>query len=461
MLFTLFLLVCIRFAQRRQALELGSLFRPLGVFMLCIVAGVVHGLATGGNARIIVVEMRPFEYLLLAYLVSYNLVSRIEHVRNFLWIVILGAGIKGAQGVYIVVVYLHGHTAGQNEIMAHEESFFWVGVILLVVLFCLHYNYKPQLIAALCIMPPLVVALVANNRRTGYVDLVIGVAVAWVIIVVVRKQGRAKRLVALVICGALAAAYVFVFSHASGTLAEPARAIMSTISPSKGDARDTLSNLYRIYENFDLKYTEKQSLLLGYGFGKPFLQPYILPNILAGDPYYLYVPHNNIYWLWMRLGPIGFSAFWYFIASIIITACGIARRLRNPYLQLVAIYVVSITFMEVLASYADYQLFFYRNVMYLGILLGILLRMPAMEKPPQADPALALSTEQPARQPSTASAAEEGRPRKAITIQVYPAPSVVPVASGAGRTPTGMPAAQTAQHAGDSVHSAFGVVPGD
>ena len=105
----------------------------------------------------------------------------------------------------------------------------------------------------------------------------------------------------------------------------------------------------------------------------------MLPNILDLDPYYLYVPHNTIYWVMMRLGALGFFALWYLIGALVVRGCQIARSLLDPYLQLVAIYVVSVTFMEVILAYADYQLFFYRNVIYLGLLAGILMRLPKID----------------------------------------------------------------------------------
>ena len=59
------------------------------------------------------------------------------------------------------------------------------------------------------------------------------------------------------------------------------------------------------------------------------------------------------------------------------------RQLRDPYLQVVAIYVVAVTFMEVVVAFADYQLFFFRNVIYLGLLCGILMRLLAMDQQEQ------------------------------------------------------------------------------
>ncbi len=129
---------------------------------------------------------------------------------------------------------------------------------------------------------------------------------------------------------------------------------------------------------------ERNNLLFGLGLGKPYLQPIPLTTlfqaIAEADPYYAYVPHNNIYWIWMRLGAIGFLAFWYLIGSIIVRGSLIARQLGDRYLQMAAIYVVSMTCMEIIVAFADYQLFFYRNVIYIGLLAGILMKLPELDE---------------------------------------------------------------------------------
>jgi hypothetical protein len=36
--------------------------------------------------------------------------------------------------------------------------------------------------------------------------------------------------------------------------------------------------------------------------------------------------------------------------------------------------------MEIVVAFADYQLFFYRNVIYMGLLAGILMKLPVIEQ---------------------------------------------------------------------------------
>jgi O-Antigen ligase len=377
MLFILLVIVGHRFAKREKLLQGGNLFGALLAFLLCVAMGVAHGLVSGGNIKIIVLEVRPFWYLFMSYILAYNLIADKKQVRLFFWFVIICAGIKSIQGTYIYLVQYHGSLIGLNEIMAHEESFFWVAVVLLVILFFIHHRYRPQLYVALLTLPTIFIALIGNQRRTDYIALLIGAIVSWAIIFLVKPHARKPLLIGMIIFLVVGGAYVVAFGNAGGGLAQPARAIMSQFHP---DPRDAASNLYRQIENINLKFTVKQNPILGMGFGKEFLQPIPLPNILELDPYYLYVPHNTIFWVWMRLGPLGYAAFWYIIGSIIVRGCFIAKQLRDKYLQLVAIFVVAITFMEVIAAYTDYQLFFYRNVIYLGLLAGILMKLPALDK---------------------------------------------------------------------------------
>ncbi len=326
--------------------------------------------------QILVEEVRSFWYLFLGYLLAYNLVRKKQHVRLIVWLVILCAGIKALQGVYIYIFVIHGDLAANHQIMAHEESYFWVSVLLLMMLFSLHSKYRPQFFAALAILPFLLLSLIANNRRADFVALLVGLVVAWLLIFIVKKHARKSLLAVLLVTTLLGSTYVAAFSNGTGGFSEPARAVVSVFRP---DPTDAASNLYRDIEDYDLKYTVKLNPM-GLGFGKPFLQPILLPDLSSLDPVYNYIPHNTIYWVWMRLGPIGYLALWYLFGAIIVRGSIIARQLKDNYLQLIAIYIVAMFVMEIIVAFADYQLSFYRNVIYIGILAGVLMRLPKIDE---------------------------------------------------------------------------------
>ena len=379
-LFVLGVVVCRRLVRREQVLYGSKLLVPLLLFLATVAMGAVHGLVSGGNANDVVLEARPFWWLFVCYVLAHNLATTKRHIVAFMWIVILGGTFKALQALYLVITVLHGHLAGQNEIMAHEQSFFWICMLLLLLISFLHHRFSPQFYVTLAAAPLVLIGLEANNRRADYLALLVGVVVAWLLAITVRPQARKRLIVSLALCVAIGGAYVLVFSHSTGALGRPAQAIVSAIAPDTTDVRNADSNQYRNIENLDLQFTESQSPLLGYGFGKPFLEPVPLPNIVGLDPIYLLVPHNTIYWVWMRLGPLGYLALWYLIGVITVRGCLIVRELRDDYLQRFAIFVIAATFMEVLLAYADYQLFFFRNVIFLGLTVGILFKLPAIDK---------------------------------------------------------------------------------
>ncbi len=377
-LFLLIILACHRLSCGQTPLRFGKLSVVFFFYLLCLVIGIVHGLAHGGNLKIIVVEVRPFWYLFLSYLLAYNSVNLQHHVSTFFWLVIATAGIKSLQALYLYIFVLHGDLQGHHELMAHEESFFFAGLLLLLLLFCLHHRYRAQFYAMLLITPCVLIALVVNQRRTDYLALLIGGVVAWSLTFCF--QPRSRRALALGMCGCilLGSSYISICSGLTGPFAEPAHAIVSVFCPDATDSVSAESNAYRAIENYDLLYTAQKSPLLGWGFGRQFLEPLVLPNISSLDTNYLYIPHNTVYWVWMRLGIVGFAALWWLFGSIIVEGYLTVRQLHDPYLQLVAIYVVAITCMEIIVAFADYQLFAYRNIIFLGLLAGLLLKLPIL-----------------------------------------------------------------------------------
>lgn len=381
-LFMLLLVIARSVAKRMGApIKLGPLFLPFAAFLTCVVIGVVHGLTSGADARIIVLEVRPFWYLFITYLLAYNLVTDKRHALGLLWITVLGTFFKALQGTYIVFGPLQGHLSGVNDIMAHEQSFFFVLVLLIILLSLMLGRMRSLMWVALLSTPFVLIALVANDRRADYVAFLIGLVSVWIFAIVLRPERRKALIAVGVVSVVLFSGYVIAFRNAHGSIGTVAHAVVSVFHPSAADQRDTASNLYRYIEDYDLKFTEKQSPIIGYGFGKPFLQPLTLPNILALDPYYLYIPHNNILWIWMRLGPPGYAAFWYLIAAFLIRSGIIARKLRDPDLRFLAIFGIGAVLIEIPLAYGDYQLYFYRNIFYLGLLMGTIMRLPSLDEP--------------------------------------------------------------------------------
>src|SRR5437763_2373634 len=88
LLFIFLVVLCQRLVRRQGLLQGGKLFLPFLFFFLCVAGGIVTGLTSGGNLKIIVVVVRPFWYLFLSSHIVYNLVRHRDHVRLLFWLVI-------------------------------------------------------------------------------------------------------------------------------------------------------------------------------------------------------------------------------------------------------------------------------------------------------------------------------------------------------------------------------------
>ncbi len=180
------------------------------------------------------------------------------------------------------------------------------------------------------------------------------------------ERRRALRLV-VVACAAVSVVYFPAFWHKSGTLAQPARAIASSISPS---ARDKSSDVYRQQENANLKYNIGQGGPIGKGFGIPI--DYALPivNIQDIDPDILFIPHNGVLYVLMRMGILGAIAQWSMIAAGIIAGCRLARS-GDKEMAVIGTLVACGVADYALEGATDQGFYFYRIAFVVGALLGI------------------------------------------------------------------------------------------
>src|SRR5260370_5210101 len=119
-LFVFFVIIYRRFTSRQPLLEGGALLVPFLLFLLCLVIGIVHGITTGGDFKIIVLEIRPFWYIFVSYLLAYNLITHKAHVRLLFWFMILGPAFKGIHDVYIYLGVFLGHLPGHPNFIPHD-----------------------------------------------------------------------------------------------------------------------------------------------------------------------------------------------------------------------------------------------------------------------------------------------------------------------------------------------------
>jgi hypothetical protein len=328
--------------------------------------GVVIGLMHHGALRVALMETRPYVYLTAAYVLTAVVVTNRRALQSVLWAYVVAVGLKAVQGLYIFMS-VRNQNPRPESVLGHEEAFFF-GVFIVLVAALWLFDVKGTLRKTATWLLPLVVAAnLANDRRTAWVVLGAGLAVLVAIGLVCLPTRRRVLVRGIVVTLAISAVYFPLYWNKNGGLAQPARAVHSLIS---ANPRDASSDLYRVQEDANLKLNIREGGLLGKGFGVPI--DYALPivNLKDIDPLITYVPHNGVYYVLMRMGLLGGIAFWSLLAAGIIAGCRLAKSVDRQLAvtgALVACALVGYAF----EGNLDQGFFFYRIAFVVGALLGL------------------------------------------------------------------------------------------
>ncbi len=381
--------VLVRLAVRRKTvIRCGDLFWPIAGYLGFVLLGWVNGLATGGNFVEALQEVRAQFYFGIIYLLSVNAFRDRKHIDVLIWVSVLCIAFKAFN-------YIFRHFTVYNSVIqdqgvgSHEEAFFFMAFVLLLLVLSFSGIQKRLQILMWALLPFIFFANITTNRRTAYAALTIVLPI--LLLATYRGFPRARKSVIafLVTLAIVFPPYFFAFRDSAGALGGPARAINSAISPND---RDSDSDMYRKIENYDLMLTMRSTpvtQLIGYGYGKRFFTPGgNLDSIKDIYAWYNLLPHNQILWVWMRLGTLGFLTFWGMVCAVIVYACRIIRfhpptqkrelaprTDANPYPRMTALYSLTLMILLMFFGLLDLQLSNYRDMIFVAIWVGAMAGM--------------------------------------------------------------------------------------
>lgn len=373
--FGLFLLQRLHRGER-PILRGGRLLAPCLAFFGLLLYGVLRGLTyydgllpRSFQLNIAMIEFGSLIYLPVVYVMAHNMIETPRQVRALTWVMIVALGLKALQSTW-TVARLGAGVFDLNEIASHEDSLFMAMLLVLGVGLWFCHGDRLQRWVVLGMSPFLLLQIVANQRRAAFISLAIGLIVAGVMLLSDQRI-RANVIRISIVFAVLLAGYVAVFWNATGPAAEPVYLVRSLLS--RSDSADGASNDWRAMERVNIEETIDRSPLLGIGFGRQYRfwieEPSLDPT---GFTYWRFVSHNVIYWLWMKLGVIGFAAFWYLLGSVVLLGTLTFRRLVDPNLRALVLMVVALVAMQATFSYGDIGLASGRNMVLLGALFGVL-----------------------------------------------------------------------------------------
>jgi hypothetical protein len=366
----LFLVIVVSVARsgtgRTARLPRSGLAIALFWLSAAVVLGVLLGISKGGDSRVALMEARPYVYLVSTFVLASVLLKTRSAIRSVIWGLIIGIGLKSAQGLVTALKVRH-MVPRPEAVLGHEDSVFLALFLLLTIALWLFEGRGPMRTTATMLAPIVLMADLANARRAAW--LIFGVGFASLAAISFGALPTRRRFITRLVIGLalVLAVYLPAFWNRTGGLAQPARAVRSEVSPSP---RDFSSDLYRIQEDANLWLNIGAAGPLGTGFGRPI--DYALPivDISETNPFIKYVPHNGVLYILMRMGIPGGIVFWSVLGVGIISAGRLARSRDREFAALGALVAA------VLVGYAfegavDQGFFFYRIAFVVGTLFGL------------------------------------------------------------------------------------------
>jgi hypothetical protein len=355
----------------------GPILKPYAAFMAVVLFAELHGVLNGATFNITLWELRPQVYGFVLFLLTASMVRTRRDVVAIAVVFMTGAAAKGLIGYYRYFITLHGDIGGRENILGHEDSYFLM--LYLVALVCALIWIRRRRLTILLLIGTPVVALTMLENRRRVAMLAVWAALVVVVALAIWFEPKLRKNVIIVTAIVASAFAIFVVAFwntgdgVAGQIVRPVRTVLGQV-----DQRDYLSDLYRINENADLKFTYQTSPLIGTGFGIPMLVPFPLADISQQDPFWQIITHNSILWIAMRMGVLGMAVFWALIGMIVLEGVRVVRSQQDPLLRAVAVFALAAVVGELVMAYGDKQLEAYRNMIFFGVMVGLIEAIPRL-----------------------------------------------------------------------------------
>jgi hypothetical protein len=166
--------------------------------------------------------------------------------------------------------------------------------------------------------------------------------------------------------------YAGVFWNNPNAPGQPIRAFKTVFLNQTLNERDRQSDDYRLIENYNIWANIRAKPLLGSGFGVPYAKPVPLADLSSIWPFWDYIPHNAILWLWMKGGLPLFLGFWFLVGCVFTHATSLSVRLKEPLPVAILASICAVIVMVVLMAYVDLGLHSTRLMTLLGMSIGLI-----------------------------------------------------------------------------------------
>lgn len=265
------------------------------------------GLLQGGSAYHSYYQTWRFLTALLVGLLLLSVIRSSRDLKALGRTVLLAALVRGTLCIYFYWEIAKGKIEPLPPHMTtHDDSLLFVAGLLIVLSWALaRRSWSAWLVAAL-VFVHLLYAILLNDRRLAWMELVLGLLVAYVML----PSGEIRRKInwRLLLVAPVLIAYLAVGWRSDAPAFAPVRALSTAV----GSHEDN-SSLARQEEIRNLLHTlwAAGNPLLGTGWGRPYLKvTSVYANFGPEWWQYLYLPHNSLLGVGVFAGMVGMCGIW-------------------------------------------------------------------------------------------------------------------------------------------------------
>jgi O-antigen ligase len=362
-------------ANRRLWPNRHVLVPAIAVGVLVLVA-LERGLANEGNLTIGLWEVRGMLLVIPLLIATSGLIRERAHAVRLVAALAIGLLYLTLESAlhYTFVVRTGKVSASLEQAFDHGSAVLVSLVVIGGLIWVLWGENKRQRIVALAIVGVAFVVLLTMRRRAAMITADAGILSVGIVLLLTNWR---RFLIITPILAVVAGLYLTFYWNSPNSLGQPARAVKSAIGSDSLSNRDQASDDYRLREKLNVWWGIQASPITGTGFGRPYAKPLPLVDLSSIWPFWDYMPHNTILWLWLKAGVFAFMSMLFLFGTAVMQFVNIARRTTTPLLICIAAFGAASVAVMALFAYVDLGLVNARLMALFGVVLGVI---PLLER---------------------------------------------------------------------------------
>jgi hypothetical protein len=207
-----------------------------------------------------------------------------------------------------------------------------------------------------------------NQRRLAWISLAMGILVVAALMPRVKQMRRIKYLAVIV---PIVALYVAVGWGRTERIFKPLQSF-ATIT-----TEEDASTKARNAENLGLIATSNASgMLLGTGWGRPYVEVSDKYSIARLFPLWQYIPHNSILGVLAYTGVLGFCGYWLAFPTAMLLNARMARMAQSPLAREIGLIGAAQLVVCANQFYGDMGIYFIKPIYMMSLSYALALRLP-------------------------------------------------------------------------------------